>query len=155
MPPRFLCPLVTGADYYVCRGMRDWFQGCGIAPGKIHDLTWWEEHEHSPQLRMVCTPCQHWTKRTLTNTFQSLWGSWSLVGENNRVYFAGDTGYCPGFAQIGNRFGPFDLALIPIGAYCPRWFMRCAHINPKEAVMIHRDLACKVSVGMHWGTFVL
>lgn len=112
----------------------------------------------------------------LTDSCKSLWGSWSIVGEHNKVFFAGDTGYCPAFKEIGNKFGPFDVGLIPIGAYCPRWFMksfffclfsfsfqfclyfllyRPQHVNPKEAVKIHLDLQCKLSIGMHWGTFVL
>jgi N-acyl-phosphatidylethanolamine-hydrolysing phospholipase D len=77
------------------------------------------------------------------------------MGDFN-AWFAGDTGYNPvQFKEIGDRFGPFDLAMIPIGAYAPRWFMKDFHVNPEEAVKIHQDVRSKYSVGMHWGTFPL
>jgi L-ascorbate metabolism protein UlaG (beta-lactamase superfamily) len=72
-----------------------------------------------------------------------------------RFFFAGDTGYSPDFKDIGARFGSFDLAAIPIGAYEPRWFMRVMHVNPEEAVKIHQDIRARRSVAMHWGTFIL
>jgi len=71
------------------------------------------------------------------------------------VFFSGDTGFCPVFSTIGKRYGPFDLGLIAIGAYCPREVMQPQHIDPIEAVQIHQDLKCKFSVGIHWGTFIL
>jgi L-ascorbate metabolism protein UlaG (beta-lactamase superfamily) len=71
------------------------------------------------------------------------------------VYFAGDSGYCPHFAEIGRRFPRIDLALLPIGAYEPRWFMRQQHVNPEEAVRAHLDLGARHSLAMHFGTFQL
>jgi N-acyl-phosphatidylethanolamine-hydrolysing phospholipase D len=74
------------------------------------------------------------------------------------VYFAGDSGYCPAFKDIGGRLGPFDVALIPIGAYDPQWFMTPVHMNPEEAVRAYRDVAgaaAPVMVPIHWGTFKL
>ena len=71
------------------------------------------------------------------------------------MFFAGDTGFSKDFADINKRFDSFDLALLPIGAYAPRWFMRQQHIDPAEAVQIHRDLKVKQSIGIHWGTFEL
>lgn len=152
---KYLAQKSKETEYYVCEGMKQWFEGCGIDKERIHDLSWWESSDYSENLKMVCTPCQHWTKRSLTDTCKALWGSWTIVGKNNTVYFAGDTAYCPGFKEIGESYGPIDVALLPIGAYCPRWFMKLSHINPKEAVKIHIDLKSKVSIGMHWGTFVL
>ena len=75
--------------------------------------------------------------------------------EGFRFFFAGDTGYSKDFKNLGKRFGHFDLAAIPIGAYEPRWFMKAAHVNPEEAVMIHQDINARYSVGIHWGTFEL
>jgi len=72
-----------------------------------------------------------------------------------RFFFSGDTGYCPLFKEIGQKLGPFDLAAIPIGAYNPRWFMKSNHVNPEEAVQIHKDVGSRKSVAIHWGTFVL
>lgn len=78
-----------------------------------------------------------------------------MLGPRHRFYFAGDTGYCDGFKQIGEYLGPFDLAAIPIGAYKPRWMMRAQHVDPEESVKIHRDIRAQRSVGIHWGTFAL
>lgn len=103
----------------------------------------------------VFTPCQHWSKRTLTDENKTLWGSWIIKGPNFRFFFAGDTGYCSIFKQIGLVYGPFNVAAIPIGAYEPRWFMKHQHINPEEAVRIHQDIGSSFSVAIHWGTFAL
>ena len=78
-----------------------------------------------------------------------------MVGPKKRMYFAGDTGYCPAFKEIGQRYGPFDLAFIPIGAYEPRWFMGPQHVDPEQAVQIHVDVRAKQSIGVHWATFAL
>lgn len=79
-----------------------------------------------------------------------------VLGKQARIYFAGDTAYCPSlFKTIGDLYGPFDLSLIPIGAYKPRWFMKDVHCNPTEAVQIHLDLKSKQSAAIHWGTFRL
>jgi N-acyl-phosphatidylethanolamine-hydrolysing phospholipase D len=84
-----------------------------------------------------------------------LWGSWSVIGPNNRFFFTGDTGYCSVFKDIGRIYGPFNAAAIPIGAFEPRWFMKYQHVNPEEAVQIHEDIRSQFSVGIHWGTFAL
>jgi L-ascorbate metabolism protein UlaG (beta-lactamase superfamily) len=78
-----------------------------------------------------------------------------LQAEPFSVYFAGDTGYSKDFRDIGERFGRVDLALIPIGAYAPRWFMQNQHVDPAQAVQIHADMRAKRSIGIHWGTFEL
>jgi N-acyl-phosphatidylethanolamine-hydrolysing phospholipase D len=86
---------------------------------------------------------------------KTLWSSWGVMGPTQRLYFSGDTGYCSVFKAVGQTHGPFDVALLPIGAYCPRDFMQPAHIDPAEAVKIHIELQARTSIGMHWGTFVL
>jgi len=78
-----------------------------------------------------------------------------VLGERQRVWFGGDTGYCPVFAEIGQRLGPFDLSLIPIGAYEPAWFHSPAHIGPAEAVQVHSDIRSRRSVPIHWGAWSL
>jgi N-acyl-phosphatidylethanolamine-hydrolysing phospholipase D len=78
-----------------------------------------------------------------------------LRSPSRTIYFAGDTGYCPTFKEIGERFGSIDLALIPIGAYRPRWIMQSIHVNPQEAVQIHLDVRARQSIASHWGTFRL
>jgi len=86
---------------------------------------------------------------------RSLWGGFVVEAGGVVVYFAGDTGYCPHFTEIGRKFPSIDLALLPIGAYEPRWFMRRHHVDPAEAVRAHLDLGARRSIGMHFGTFQL
>ncbi|KAF3922426.1 hypothetical protein AA313_de0205339 [Arthrobotrys entomopaga] len=122
-------------------------------------------------------PCQHTAGRTLTDLNSTLWSSWGVTSGGKSVYFAGDTGYravplvedgeddygekyqdlphCPAFKQIGDLRGPFDLGMIPIGAYSPRHFMSPMHANPYDSVNIFVDTKCKKAIGMHWGTFIL
>jgi N-acyl-phosphatidylethanolamine-hydrolysing phospholipase D len=124
--------------------------------GAIHgrELDWWEEVEDGP-FRLTCLPAQHWSNRATMPRNASLWCSWLIEVAGRRVWFAGDTGWFPGFAEYGRRFGPLDAALLPIGAYEPRWFMRYQHIDPAEAVKAAQALRARELVGMHWGTFVL
>uniref|UniRef100_A0A4W3J4Q5 N-acyl-phosphatidylethanolamine-hydrolyzing phospholipase D n=1 Tax=Callorhinchus milii TaxID=7868 RepID=A0A4W3J4Q5_CALMI len=146
-----------GSDlrWFVPLGLLDWMQKCGCE--NVIELDWWEENcvPGHDDITFVFTPVQHWSKRTVTDDNKVLWGSWCVLGPWNRFFFAGDTGYCVAFEQIGKRYGPFDLAAIPIGAYEPRWFMKYQHVNPEEAVRIHIDVQAKKSVGIHWGTFAL
>eukprot|EP01122_Echinamoeba_exundans_P013626 TRINITY_DN5984_c0_g1_i1.p1 TRINITY_DN5984_c0_g1~~TRINITY_DN5984_c0_g1_i1.p1 ORF type:complete len:406 (+),score=70.06 TRINITY_DN5984_c0_g1_i1:212-1429(+) len=145
--------LGNGPLWIVPKGHMKWFQGMGV--NRVVEFDWWDELEIAPELRVVCLPAQHWSKRTLTDDNCALWSGWGVFGSKQRVFFAGDTGYCTGFQEIGKKFGPFDLGLIPIGAYDPRWFMCPQHVDPEEAVQIHVDIQSKKSIGMHWGTFIL
>ncbi|XP_055761061.1 N-acyl-phosphatidylethanolamine-hydrolyzing phospholipase D-like isoform X1 [Salvelinus fontinalis] len=146
-----------GADlrWFVPLGLMDWMQKSGCE--NVIELDWWEENcvPGHDEVTFVCTPAQHWCKRTPTDDNQVLWGSWSVLGPCNRFFFAGDTGYCSSFQEIGRRFGPFDLAAIPIGAYLPRDVMRGQHVDPEEAVEIHKDIQARHSLAIHWGTFAL
>ena len=115
----------------------------------------WEESHRVGDAELIFTECRHRSGRGLTDQMQTLWGSFVVRTPEGRVYFAGDTGYGPHFAETGARHGPFDLALLPIGAYEPRWFMADIHTNPAEAVQAHLDLSSRQSIGMHFGTFQL
>ncbi|XP_060069194.1 N-acyl-phosphatidylethanolamine-hydrolyzing phospholipase D-like [Ylistrum balloti] len=141
--------------WYVPMGTRRWMLDCGCK--NVVELSWWEEHRHSPDqnITFCLTPSQHWCKRTATDTNKALWGSWVIKGPNHRFFFAGDTGYCEAFKQIGEEYGPFDLSAIPIGAYAPRYVMKSQHVDPEEAVLIHQDVKSSNSLGIHWGTFKL
>ena len=86
---------------------------------------------------------------------QALWASWAVTGPERRFYFGGDTGYFSGFAAIGERLGPFDLAALPIGAYEPRAMMQQSHLNPEEAVAASVDVRARRLLGIHFGTFDL
>lgn len=118
------------------------------------ELDWWQTIEVAGA-RVTYVPAQHFSSRTLWDRNRSLWGGFVIETRDAVVYFAGDSGYCPHFAEIGHRFPQIDLALLPIGAYEPRWFMRQQHVNPEEAVRAHLDLRPRRSLGMHFGTFQL
>eukprot|EP00741_Cyanophora_paradoxa_P018058 tig00021037_g17437.t1 len=134
-------------------GLKKWFSDHSIA--NCVELDWWQEHKIAEGVSVTCTPCQHWSSRTGLDRNKTLWSSFLVKAGDKKVYFGGDTGYCPVFKEVGKLFGPIDLAILPIGAYEPRWFMKPQHIDPDEAVQIHLDLDATYSVGMHWGTFVL
>lgn len=126
----------------------------------VTELDWgqttWLGAEGEP-VKVTCLPAQHWTRRRLREMNDRLWAAFALqTGGGRRLFFAGDSGYFAGYGEIGRRHGPFDAALIPVGAYEPRWFMRPAHMNPEEAVQTYRDLGGHGAlVPMHWGTFRL
>lgn len=139
-----------------------WFHKRGYT--MVYELDWWESaeipagkghREGKDAVRFTFTPAHHWCRRGLRDVCRRLWGSWVLESGGKKVFFGGDTGYGTNFAEIGKRLGPFDVAILPIGAYDPRWFMKDVHTDPAEAVQACADLRSKRMVGMHWGTFVL
>jgi L-ascorbate metabolism protein UlaG (beta-lactamase superfamily) len=138
--PRFFVPL----------GLKDWFTRRGV--DDVVELDWWESREFRG-LKIDFVPVQHWSKRTLADENQSLWGGWVIRHPELSFFFAGDSGYSRDFTDIRARFGGFDLAAIPIGAYAPRWFMQIMHLDPAEAVRVHQDVNARRSVAIHWGTF--
>lgn len=143
-PPLFVVPLKVGK----------WLDKLGI--DNWIELDWWQSAE-ALGWTFTAVPVQHFSGRGLVQN-NTLWAGWVLrspAPECKQVFFAGDTGYSPDFKAIGERFSQMDLSLLPIGAYEPRWFMREVHVNPEEAVKIHLDVNSRLSVGMHWGSFVL
>ncbi len=147
-PPLFVVPL----------GLKSWFADAGISHAV--ELDWWQSHTVG-SLEIVLTPVQHWSARGLGDRLMTLWGGYAVFAPDFHAFFAGDTGYSRDFSDIRQRFADrqgergFDIALLPIGAYEPRWFMTSQHVNPAEAVRIHQDVAARRSVGVHWGTFNL
>jgi L-ascorbate metabolism protein UlaG (beta-lactamase superfamily) len=121
---------------------------------RVEELDWWQEAKTSA-LPVTLTPAQHFSARGPFDRNRALWGGFMIVADGARMFFAGDTAYAPLFRDVGQRFEPIDLALLPIGAYEPRWFMQPVHMNPAEAVQAHLDLGASESVGMHFGTFHL
>ena len=113
-------------------------------------------------MAIAATPARHFSARRFRDRNRTLWCGFALEIAGRRLYFAGDTAYHPEFAAIGERYGPFDLVMMPIGAYDPRWFMRIVHVNPEEAVQAYADVATvhrgslpPLMLGIHWGTFRL
>src|SRR5262245_26830382 len=133
-------------------GNGDLVKSAGVT--KIEELDWWEDAQTTP-LPISLTPAHHFSARTPFDRNRALWGGFVIRAGTMRIYFAGDTAYRPFFGDIRQRFGPIDLALLPIGAYEPRWFMHAVHMNPFEAVQAHLDLDAAQSIGMHFGTFQL
>lgn len=125
----------------------------GIPGGK--DLDWWDEVELPRGMKLHLVPVHHWSGRGLSDRYKTLWGGFVLETPGGVIYFAGDTGWGPHFAEVAERFGPPRLALLPIGAYLPRWFMSSNHVSPAEAVLAHKVLGSRQSLAVHWGTFQL
>jgi len=151
-PPLFVVPLK----------LKSWFVRRGI--DHVTELDWWQT-ERLCGVDVTLTPVRHWSSRALGDRMASLWGGFAVLAPDLHLYFGGDTGYSPtNFIDTRAHFadrqsaaagGGFDLALLPIGAYEPRWFMSPQHVNPEESVRIHQDLGAKRSLGIHWGTFKL
>ncbi|UDL93652.1 MBL fold metallo-hydrolase [Lichenihabitans sp. PAMC28606] len=119
------------------------------------ELDWWQAIELRPGVTITFVPAQHWSSRSLSDRRQTLWGGFMIESGASRIYVAGDSGYCGWFSEIRRRLGAPDVALLPIGAYEPRWFMQSQHMNPAEAVRAHQDLQARHSIGMHFGTVQL
>lgn len=140
--PLFLTGLGNGA----------FLQEQGITP--VVELDWWEETTLRG-VRLRFTPAQHWSSRGPGVRNHTLWGGLWISAARCSLFFAGDTGYSPWFAEMRRRYGAPDLALLPIGAYEPRWFMRDQHMDPQDAVRAHLDLGARRSIAMHFGCFRL
>ncbi|HYC00705.1 MAG TPA: MBL fold metallo-hydrolase [Candidatus Limnocylindrales bacterium] len=138
--------------WFVPMGMAEWFRERGR--NNVVELDWWQSARHG-RWTMTCLPAQHWSRRVGQGFNEALWCSWLMDSGTMRYYFGGDTGYFHGFAEYGRRFGPIDVALLPIGAYEPRWFMGYQHVNPAEAYRAFRDLRARYMIPVHWGTFDL
>ncbi|KAJ2082554.1 hypothetical protein H4R24_001500 [Coemansia sp. RSA 988] len=143
--------------WYVPLGLRNWFARHGVY--KVKELDWWQEVDHQldndRKFRIISTPTQHWSGRNGLDSNSSLWSSFLVKGMNASVFHCGDTGYCPAFEDVGKKYGPVSLAILPIGSYEPRWYMCHQHVNPDDAVRIHKDLRAINSIGVHWGTFMM
>jgi len=134
-------------------GNKAWLEKRGV--GNVVELDWWQTHRASADLDVLCTPAHHFAARWPWDRCQTLWGGFMLQTADQLIFFAGDTGWGSHFAMIRRLLGAPDLALLPIGAYEPRWFLEPVHMNPDEAVRAHLALGARQSIGMHYGTFQL
>ncbi len=118
---------------------------------------WWDSIKVSKDISISIVPAYHWSSRGLGDRRMALWGGFVITTPKAVVYFAGDTAYRDGkiFEEIRARFGPPSVAILPIGAYAPRWFMQTQHSTPEEAVRIAMDCGAQQLLGIHWGTFPL
>jgi L-ascorbate metabolism protein UlaG (beta-lactamase superfamily) len=134
-------------------GLKSWLQNRGVA--NVVELDWWQSHFIATGEEIICTPAQHWSSRWPWDRCRTLWGGFMLRTRHASVWFAGDTGWGPHFAETRSRLGAPSCALLPIGAYEPRWFMEPVHMNPDEAVRAHLALGARQSLAMHHGCFRL
>jgi len=143
--PREL-PVFTGA------GLGPWFRRRGFA--NVTELRWWDAAS-AGSLTITFVPARHWSRRTIGDVNRSAWGGFVVSGGGITLYHAGDTGWFDGFRGIAARFPAIDLALLPIGAYAPAWFMEPHHMNPEQAIDAIEVLRARAMVPMHWGAFQL
>jgi N-acyl-phosphatidylethanolamine-hydrolysing phospholipase D len=136
--------------YFVPLGLGEWLSKRRIE--KVLELDWWQSSEWKG-IRFHSVPIQHFSGRGFFDRNKTLWSGWIIESKRGKIFFAGDTGYSPVFKEIGDRFKPIRVSIIPIGAYRPRWFMRPVHVDPPEAIMIHKDTLSERSIASHWGTF--
>ena len=144
--------LGPSVHFVVPRGLGEWFKRNGLSD--VTELDWWETAVVRA-LTITLVPSQHWSRRGLFDQDETLWGGFVIEADGKRVYHSGDTAYFSGFKQIAQRCGTIDAAMLPIGAYEPRWFMKPQHMNPADAVQAFRDLEARRFFAMHWGTFKL
>ena len=139
-------------DFYVPLGVGAHLRAWGVDKAAVHELDWWEEMSHD-HLQLVFTPSRHFSGRGLTDRNTTLWGSWVIQGRQDTLYFSGDGGYGPHFAEIGERYGPFDLAMMECGQYDERWAQ--IHMMPEETAQAAVDLRAQLMMPIHWGAFQL
>ena len=147
------------ATWVVPLGVGAYLRGWGAH--EIVELDWWQQADVGA-LCVTATPARHFSARRLGDRNKTLWCGFALELAGKRAFFAGDTAYHDQFRNVGERCGPFDFVMIPIGAYDPRWFMHVVHVDPEEAVQIYQDIIAAQPVaphplmlGIHWGTFRL
>lgn len=138
----FLVPLGIGAH------LERW----GVAKEKIQELDWWEEYRFQ-EIQFAFTPAQHFSGRALNDRFHTLWGSWVIAGPKDRIFFSGDSGYAPHFKDIGEQYGPFDIAFMEAGQYNKRW--PDVHMFPDQSYQAGLDVRAKAMMPIHWGAFSL
>ena len=149
---RTIAKLPRATPIHCTTGVGAWFR-----KRKFRDVTersWWESSTTDGH-DITCVPAQHFSGRTLFDRDRTLWGGWVVRGPHSSAYFAGDSGYCAAFKEVGEAFPRLDVALMPIGAYAPRWFMGPVHVDPAEAGQAFLDCGARTMLPTHWGTFRL
>ncbi|MBT3332376.1 MAG: hypothetical protein HOK21_03600 [Rhodospirillaceae bacterium] len=141
---RFLVPLGIGAH----------LQAWGVPDTQIVELEWWQSGKING-LEIFATPSRHYSGRSISDYKATLWSSWSIIGPRHRLYYSGDTGYSDHFKKIGDKFGPFDLSIIKVGAYGPGASWMDSHMNPEHAVQANVDVQARRMLPVHWATFNL
>ena len=144
--PHFIAPLATTPSSVPT-----------TTPSALDTFDWGERIELSRNVTVTCVPARHWSARGLFDRNKALWGAFVIETPAGRIYHVADLGYGDGFyfRDAREKYGPFRLAILPIGAYEPRWFMQDQHMNPEDAVQAFRDSGAELALGHHYGTFQL
>ncbi len=140
---KFIVPIGVGAI------LMKW----GILSEKIVEKNWWEIYQLNGSIEIITTPTHHFSGRSILDRNKSLWASYVIKSKNHSIYFGGDSGYFKGYKEIGKKYGPFEITILPIGAYSEMW--KSIHLNPEEAIKAHLDLKGNLLFPIHWGTFNL
>ncbi|WP_207534642.1 MBL fold metallo-hydrolase [Desertivirga arenae] len=140
---QFFCPL----------GVSKWLKTFGAYPDNIHEFDWWDEYELEKGFKIAATPARHFSGRWIRDRYKTLWASWVIQGPQHSFFFGGDSGMFPGFSDIGERYGPFDLTALEIGAANDDW--EDIHMGPVKATEAHLMLKGKLMLPIHWATFNL
>ncbi len=126
-----------------------------IADINCHEAAWYQRYNLTEDFQIIFLPAHHWYRRGTNDYNKILWGSFLIRTKKGTIYFGGDSGYSQHFKDIGGLFNNIDIAILPIAAYSPRWFMKTSHINPEEAILAFKELKAKKLIPMHYGTFDL
>ena len=141
-----------GVPFFVPLGVGSHLRSWGVPENLINEMDWWEEKELDG-VTIACTPSRHFSGRGLSDGNSTLWSSWSIIGEEKRFYYSGDTSYSPHFKEIGEKYGPFDIAAIENGAYNENW--SDVHLFPEQSVQASLDVKAKAMIPVHWGMYDL
>jgi len=144
--------LGNGPFYLVPLGVGKILQDMGIT--NYRELDWGDDFIYR-EIDFICAPAQHFSGRTVFGHNRTLWASWEIKDRQRSFYFGGDSGYAPFYRELGEKFGPFDAAALPVGPIEPRDFMGPAHMDPGQAIQAYLDLKAKIFIPIHWGTFSL
>lgn len=138
--------------FYTPLGVGNHLKSWGVDPQNIEELNWWEEVQHQ-DLKFICTPAQHFSGRGFSDRASTLWSSWIIQSDSSNIYFSGDSGYGDHFKEIGEKYGPFDFAMMECGQYNELWIE--IHMMPEETAQAALDLNTKLMMPIHWGAFKL
>ncbi|MEK6481125.1 MBL fold metallo-hydrolase [Catalinimonas sp. 4WD22] len=139
-------------NFYVPLGVGAHLRAWGVEAEKVHELNWWDKVTDD-EFTFVCAPARHFSGRGILDRDQTLWSSWVIQSPSQKLFFSGDSGYGPHFKEIGNRFGPFDFAMLECGQYDPRW--EAIHMLPEQTVQAAIDVKTELMMPIHWGAFTL
>lgn len=140
-------------QFIVPEGVGELLENSGVPKSKITELSWWHDNIIEGGLKIVSTPAQHFSGRTLHDRNKTLWSSWVIITEKHKLFFSGDSGYFDGIRTIGEKYGPFDITLMECGQYNERWHP--IHMHPEETFKAHTELGGNILIPIHWGTFRL